>query len=295
MNILRFVRKCVTDQVAARHSAKLVLRSLYGQAYWALRPTAPLRYRIASGGVLLLEAGHSFTHCFWPGVDLYEPDVCAALLHFLKPGGTFIDCGANIGYFSVLSGGLVGPQGCVVSVEANPLTYRLLQRNLALNGFGTAVHCALTNQPGEVELYVPREGGDVFSSIKKGGLVHGDDIESFRVPGRTLDEVVASQGIERIDVVKIDVEGAELDVLRSARRVLSEFRPVILCEYGTNTWPAFNVCSDDLLTLLAEHNYQAGIFAPAEKQVRAVDSRVWDSPYANLVLQPCGRAELPAY
>src|SRR5207253_4151635 len=104
---------------------------------------SPLRYRLPGGGLLLLEAGHSFTYCFWPGVDQYEPDVRAALRHFLKPGSVFLDCGANIGYFSVLAGGLVGPTGRVISVEANPVTLQRLQRNLAVNGFGTAVHCAL--------------------------------------------------------------------------------------------------------------------------------------------------------
>src|SRR6266446_1618018 len=144
MNPIRFLKKCLFDRSAAWLSAKLVFRSFYGQAYWALRPASPLRYRVPSGGVLLLERGHSFTCCFWPAVDNYEPDVRAALLRFLKPDDTFLDCGANIGYFSVLAGGVVGSGGRVVAIEANPVTYRLLERNLKVNGWGVAVHCALT-------------------------------------------------------------------------------------------------------------------------------------------------------
>jgi Met-10+ like-protein len=165
MNVIRFLKKCVMDRPAAWCSAKLVMRSIYGQLYWTFRPDAPIRYRIPSGGVLLLEPGHSFTQCFWPAVDQYEPDVCAALLHLLKPGDTFLDCGANIGYFSILAGHLVGAEGQVIAIEANPMTQPLLDRNLRLNGFGKIVRCALTSSTGELELFLPR-AGDVYSSLR---------------------------------------------------------------------------------------------------------------------------------
>ena len=251
-----------------------------------MRPGQPLSYRLASGGRLLLEPGHSFTFCFWPGVDQYEPDVRAALLHFLKPGDTFVDCGSNIGYFSVLAGNLVGPNGRVVAVEANPVTLRLLERNLAVNRFGKAVHCALTSSPGEVDLFMPRKGGDVYSSLRKGGLINGEDVECYRVSGRTLDDVVASLGLERLDLLKIDIEGAELDVLRSAPYVLQNLRPVILCEYGTNTWPAFCATPEELLEVLNKYDYTAGMFDSTRKKVHPVHDEVWSSVYANLVLRP---------
>jgi FkbM family methyltransferase len=241
---------------------------------------------LASGGVVLLEPGHSFTHCFWPAVDNYEPDVRAAVLHFLKPGFTFLDCGANIGYFSVLAGQRVEPGGRVIAIEANPVTYQLLKRNLKINDFGTAIHCALTSEPGKVELFMPRSGGDVYSSIRKGGLVRGNDVESFSVLGRTLDEVVASLQLERVNLVKIDIEGGELEVLRSASRIMRELRPVILCEYGTNTWPAFGATKESLLALIAERNYFVGVFDTIRKRVRRADSGIWDLPYINLILQP---------
>ena len=286
MDPLRFLRKCLTNPPAAWQSAKLVGRSFYGRAHWALRPQAPLRYRLASGGELLLEPGHSFTHCFWPGVDNYEPDVHSALLHFLKPGDTFVDCGSNIGYFSVLAGSVVGSDGCVIAVEANPVTHRLLERNLKLNRLGLAVHCALMAEPGEVELFVPQDGGDVYSSVHKGGLVRGENVETIKVNGRTLDEMVASLGLDRVDVIKLDIEGAELSVLSSAKMVMRELRPVIICEYGTNTWPAFGATAEDLLKLLDECAYEVGVFEPVPSRVRLATMRDWEAPYINLVLRP---------
>jgi len=257
-----------------------------------LHPNAPIRYRIPSGGLLLLERGHSFTHSFWPAVDSYEPDVRAALTHFLKPGDTFVDCGANIGYFSVMAGHLVGRRGQVVAIEANPVTRTFLSRNLQLNGFGTIVGCALSSSPGELELLVPK-AGDVFSSLKSGGLVADDGMERFSVQGRTLDEVVSSVGLTRLDLVKMDIEGAELDVLGSARRVMCELRFVIICEYGSNTWPAFGSCKDDLLRLLEKRNYRVGVFDPANSRVITVGEDVWKSPCANLLLIPSERDHRP--
>ena len=140
-------------------------------------------HHLPNGGILLLEPRHSFTYCFYPGVDQYEPDVRAALQYFLKLGNTFIDCGANIGYFSVLANNLVGKAGKVISIEANPVTFSLLEANLKANNFGVPIHCALTNEAGEVELFMPTEGGDVYSSLRKGGLVNGESIQSFKVLG----------------------------------------------------------------------------------------------------------------
>src|SRR5471030_2582866 len=114
--------------------------------------------------------------------------------------------------------------------------------------------------PGVIELFVPRKGGDVFSSVRKGGLVQGDDVEIIKVYGRPLDDVVTSLRLGRVDVLKIDIEGAELDVLRSATHVMSDLRPIVICEYGTNTWPAFGATPAKLLKLLEECRYGVGVF-----------------------------------
>jgi FkbM family methyltransferase len=264
----------------------MVARSLYGQIHWNLRPRAPLRYRLPTGGTLMLDPDHSFTKCFWPAVEQYEPDVRAALLQLLTPGATFIDCGANVGYFSVLAADIVGPNGRIVAIEANPITYRALVRNLEANCCGTPVHCALMAEERSVELFVPRRGGDVYSSLRKGGLVNGEEIDAFRVRGRTLDGVVASLELDRVDVLKIDIEGGELEVLRSARRLLETMRPVVVCEYGTNTWPSFGATPHELVELLTECRYTVGIFDLGLGRVVAVDDDVWTRPYVNLILLP---------
>jgi FkbM family methyltransferase len=265
----------------------MVLRSLYGKTYWKLWPDRPIEYKTESSGVLLLEPGHSFTVCFWPAVDRYESDVQAALFHFLREGSVFVDCGANVGYFSVLAHGIVGPSGRVIAIEANPVTFRLLQRNLQRNGMKEAINCALATSSGEITLYMPATG-DVYSSLRTGGLVVGDNIQSFKVAGMTLDEIVASLGLRSVDLIKIDIEGGELDVLRSAAEVVAKCRPVIICEYGTNTWPAFGASKSDLESLMRQYGYFIGRFDVETGRVRAAEPEVFSSPYTNLVLLPEG-------
>lgn len=285
MNIARFCKKCLFDRPAAWRSAKLVGRLFYGRIYWALFPRRPLCYQLQTGGRLLLEKHHSFTQAFWPGTE-YSPEVTGAISHYLKPGATFIDCGANIGYYSIMARSLVGAAGRVVAIEANPETFLLLERNLKLNNCGEAVHCALSSTIGELELFMPRAGGDVYSSLQKSMLVGNENIVSFRVQGRTLDEVVSSLNIKAVDVIKIDVEGGELDVLRSAAIVMQQFRPIIIIEYGADTWSAFGAKPSDLHLLLEKSNYIARMFDPVSQSLCMIEDAIWSSPYENILLIP---------
>jgi FkbM family methyltransferase len=266
-------------------SARVVARQYYGQLYWAVKPHTPLPYRFPTGGTLLLEPKHAFTGVFWPDVERYEPDVCQFLQYVLQPGGTFVDCGANVGFFSIQAGALVGKGGNVISIEANPHTYKLLERNLRANGFGLPINCALTSEAGEVELFVPGSW-DVYSSLRADGLAEGVADHSFKVKARTLDEVVDELALSRIDLIKIDIEGGELDVLRSAPKVLEAFRPFIIMEYGLNTWPAFDVTSEDLKRLMSEVNYTICLFSVQKQRLVPVMDEVWQSGYVNLILAP---------
>ena len=255
------------------------------ETLWTFRPKSPLRIRIRCGGTLLLEPGHSFTGCLWPAVDDYEPDVCAALAFFLKPGHVFVDCGANVGYFSVIAGKIVGSAGRVIAIEANPVTYVLLERNLRANQLGTGVNLAVTSREGEVELFVPPTG-DIFSVTQPGGLVSTSNAEVIKVKAQTLPEMLSSLNINRVDLIKVDVEGGELDILESSADLLRKRRPVVICEYGTTTWPAFGATIERLEKLLHVCQYKSGIFDVKSQAVVPVQAWVWNSPYANLILQP---------
>ncbi len=188
-----------------------------------------------------------------------------------------------------MAGALVGSTGKVISIEANPNAYELLERNLRRNNAGTPIQCALTSRTGEVELFMPTEG-DVYSSLLKGGLVQGDSVMSFKISGRSLDEVVGKLSLSRVDLVKIDIEGAEIDALSSAANCISKFRPVIIMEYGTNTWPAFGATSNDLKQISQRYGYVLRLFDPRRQTLTAIHDEFWSRPYANLILSPEGNS-----
>jgi FkbM family methyltransferase len=151
-----------------------------------------------------------------------EQDFCAA---FLDPGMVAFDVGANYGLYSLLFARCVG-EGSVFAFEPEPWNFERLTRNIALNDASvvTPIRAAVFSTDGEVELNVyPREqhGWHTLGrpAMELDGKPCGPE-GSLTVPSVTLDSFCSTHGITRIDLLKIDVEGAELDVLRGAKRLL---------------------------------------------------------------------------
>lgn len=151
----------------------------------------------------------------------------------IRPGDTVIDIGANLGYYSVLAGELVGDSGHVVAVEPNPAVFELLSRNLAVSGLGARsrlCNFALSSSPGErvLPFYVPE------NEPKNARLVEpGEETEALAQRGRVFDVPLGALKVEefdRVDFIKIDVEGAELAVLEHLAPIMSAFSPNVVCE-----------------------------------------------------------------
>lgn len=163
----------------------------------------------------------------------YEPHVMEAIIDKLAVGGTFLDVGANIGVHAVLAAFRVGSEGNVLAVEASPLTYPVLIQNLASTGCAAAVgvNVAAWDTPATVAFsHLPHilGGSHVNPSAQEIGQV-------FTVPCDSLDNLVERAGLERVDLIKIDVEGSEIRVLQGAQKVLSRFRPAIIVEFNPLT------------------------------------------------------------
>ena len=117
-------------------------------------------------------------------------------------GDVIVDLGAGMGSELDLMCRMVGPAGRVYAVEADPLTFRCLDRRRELNGLANTVpiHAAVTNDIGEV--LISSEGDHLGHRVISEGMGH-------RVPSVTLDHLVAQYGIERIDLLKVNIEGGE--------------------------------------------------------------------------------------
>ncbi len=132
-----------------------------------------------------------------------------------RPGDTVVDAGAFIGRHTLAYARDVGPRGRVIAVEPHPENFRLLQRNVRANGYQnvTCVPCALSNFTGQSRLAYDRETSTSALATA------GSRTVSVRV--RTLDDLLAECQVSRVDLMKIDVEGAEVDVLRGAKKTLA--------------------------------------------------------------------------
>jgi FkbM family methyltransferase len=130
----------------------------------------------------------------------------------LGPGGTFLDVGAHVGYFSLIAAGRVGTRGRVFAVEPNPVVFSTLRQHLVINGISQVEACnwGLADEEGSVELHVPR--AENFRDYNA-TLLRRADWSTIEVPVRRLDECLDAWGVERIDLMKIDVEGSEPRVL----------------------------------------------------------------------------------
>lgn len=157
-----------------------------------------------------------------------EPEVQAALVEHLRPGMTFYDVGANIGFFSLLAAQLVGPAGRVVSFEADPEIAGRLRENAARNSFSwiTVEQQAVCAEPHDV--FFQRADPAKSPDRGVGRVIAQPSSDTIRVRGVSLDDYSWAQTLP--DFVKCDVEGSEVEVFRGAERLLRKKRPTILCE-----------------------------------------------------------------
>jgi FkbM family methyltransferase len=157
----------------------------------------------------------------------WEPEVTSAVTLTVKPGMTVIDIGAHIGYYSLLFAKCVGPTGRVFSFEPLPENLAMLRRNVQLNRLSN-VQCfasALFSSKRELSLAVPDES----PNSGDGSVIHDRGRKHILVSAITLDSFCASGKIQP-DVLKMDIEGAEYDVLVGARDTISRCRPKLLIE-----------------------------------------------------------------
>ena len=152
-----------------------------------------------------------------------------ALLAELTPGTTFFDIGANVGFITMLGARLVGPSGTVVAFEPVPQNVAAIRRNLGMNSIGWAQvrETAVGDHSGSAKLIV--SDVSAFSRLAHVSVPTGAR-ETIDVAVSSIDELVARGEVPPPDVVKIDVEGAELEVIEGMRNTITEHRPVLLCE-----------------------------------------------------------------
>lgn len=165
----------------------------------------------------------------YQGKYTYESHIVRWIARNLHQGETVVDVGSHIGYYlgPICRG--VGPSGKAFFVEPLPEHYTLLQKNISANQFtwATSINLAISDQIGETIFYPAKDSGR--NSLVQNSITNHEPIT---IMATTLDQLSSEKGVETIDLLQIDVEGAEVRVIQGASEFLKEHRiKMILCEW----------------------------------------------------------------
>jgi FkbM family methyltransferase len=190
----------------------------------------------------------------WVYMGAFEPGETARIREWLRPGMTFLDVGANVGYFTLLAASRVGPGGSVHAIEPSPYAFNKLEQTVRSNGIGQVkLHrMGLSDAAGELTLYVqPRDAG--FHSPTMSAAGGGEPV---RVPVERLDESLDEWNVEVVDLMKMDVEGHESHVLRGAGDALASGRiRAVLCEFNEHWLRSQGSSSAEMYGLLTDAGF----------------------------------------
>jgi len=195
---------------------------------------------------------------FWN--PLLKSDLFDLAREFVYPGDTIWDIGANVGLFTIAAAQKAGPNGRVLAIEPDPWLAALLQRTVdAQSSTAAPIHilpAAVSNQVGVETLHIAKRNraSNHLASIPEHSQAGGTR-ETLQVQCITLDSLL-DQTPDQIahqtpppSLVKIDVEGSEIDLLAGAHRLLNEIRPILMCESQHRNRPA-------VTTILNRYHYK---------------------------------------
>jgi len=220
----------------------------------------------------------------------YEPHVSRAFEHLLRPGAVVVDVGANVGYYTLLAASRVGSTGQVFAFEPGSSSCRLIEQSAAMNEFRNVrvFECAASDAEGLVG----------YGMDDSNGRISHEDVATSAVQVRavTLDRALAD--VRKVDVIKVDVEGAEARVLRGATELVRRDRPAIVsefCPFGLRL--ASSVEPVDYLHLLRSLGYElrvipgSGALPPPQSDARILEQVGGDGPgdHVDLLATPVER------
>lgn len=204
----------------------------------------------------------------------FEPVQTKLFLETLKEGNLVLDIGANVGYYTILASSIVGKKGIVYAFEPDPGNIALLQKNIALNNCTNVVvvEKALGDKNEESQLAIdPGNPGE-------SKLATHSNKNTISIQTITLDSFVKKYNISHIDVIKIDIEGAELLALSGGKESLSKLKnSIIFSECNTKALKEFSKTPADLLAMLEQLEYTPYLLINEfDKQALPFSKNAWE-------------------
>jgi FkbM family methyltransferase len=235
----------------------------FGTRYLRWFPRAFLPIRLPIHAWWLAENDFMGASILWDGFENAEYDLAGRLV---RPGMTVLDIGAHKGFYSLLFSRTVGPQGQVLSFEPSRRERSRLKLHLRINSCTNVrvFDFAIGQTEGQAQLFVVDGTETGLNSLRPPSESVQTHQETVRI--RALDAVLAEQHVNRVDFVKIDVEGAELAVFSGATDLLGRApRPMILAEVSDLRAKQWGHTASDLLALLERFNFKWFAIRPGGK------------------------------
>jgi FkbM family methyltransferase len=183
------------------------------------------------------------------------------IIHYFdtKQGDIVVDVGAHIGKYTIIASKRVGANGKVIAIEAHPGNYEMLNRNIKLNGLTnvTTLNYAVYSQETKIKLFLPGEklNRTIYNTLISSRAT--DEEKFVEVNANTLDSLLQQSGISHAEVnwIKIDVEGAELEVLKGAHDIMSNSKNITLLIEVHNVEDGKNLYRP-IMDLMEKHNFK---------------------------------------
>ena len=226
--------------------------------HWLLKKTKLEKERFVKklAGNLVMEISaidHIERHLLWYGS--YEKKESDTMQSLLTASTIFIDIGANVGYYSLLAAQMI-TTGRVYSFEPVSATYKKLLQNISLNDF-SSIYCeqvAISNFTGQATVFLSADENTGMSGLQSAKNFSG---KTEIINCITLDEAQVNFNIPKIDLIKIDVEGSEVTVLKGMEQIINRYKPILLIEISIATLALHNEKIETIYELLFAKNYIA--------------------------------------
>ncbi len=215
-----------------------------------------IKYHFDQDIYLMLYSDSALSRIIYQGN--FEQEELNFFSSYIDHGFVVLDIGANIGLHSLYAANLVGVNGKVYSFEPVKSTFNRLKENILINKFNNiqAFNVAMSDESKTSEITVSKDGFDAWNSMVGKSCQTGDNFEIETIKTLTLDSFVEKEHLQnKIDFIKIDTEGWELQVLKGGREYLKNYSPVIMFEYSEDICENFNVSLNEVYDLLTNLGY----------------------------------------
>lgn len=194
---------------------------------------------------------------------VFEPREARCFQALIEPGMTVIDVGANIGQYAMLAAARMDENGHVYAFEPAEDNFQILRRNVERSGYATRVSLfkeAVAAASGKRDFVLASDGGS--NALWNPGANPDNAGQTRTVKCRSLDDFVTEHRLARVDILKIDVEGADYEVLKGSRKTLEVHRPILFVEFAERLLEKFAATPKEMLDLISAFGYRAYLFSP---------------------------------